>query len=313
MAPDRALVPKDSHLDRTVIGDGRAIEALADEWRALASIGAGSPFETPDWLLPWLRHYAGGRQPFVVTWRSDGRLVGLAPLVRWSERRAGRELRNLTFWGETRTPFRGWVDILATDEDRAAVTADFRAWLTTPESEWDVLHCLRLPAGSPTAAALADAGWFRTSLTEILWSTEYVLDIPADSQGWTGPLGRKARYNIRREARLFESEAGGSIARLTDPAVVPEVVEALWRLLAARWGPREAYFRVDPAFEGFIGEALTAAFAAGSAEAYVASDATGIVAIVVILMLHGTTVTLFAASSHDPAYGRYSLGKSLFA
>ncbi|MEO5917925.1 MAG: GNAT family N-acetyltransferase [Candidatus Limnocylindrales bacterium] len=296
----------------TVLTTMAAFEAMAAEWRALADVAARTPFETPDWLLPWACHYGVGRRLVVLTWRRDGQLVGVAPLVLWDERHGGRRVRNVAFWGETRTPLRGWVDVLARASERPAVDAAFRGWLVEAGVAWDVLHILRLPEASSTADTLASTGWARTGLTGVLQSIEFVLDIPSD-EGWVGPLGRKARYNIRREARLFETEGGGSFERHADAAAIPEIVGALRRLLALRWAGREAYFRTDPTFEAFISDALRAMFAAGSAEAFVARDATGIVAVVIVTSLNRTTVTLFAASTQDPQYGRYALGKNLFA
>ncbi|MEO8207474.1 MAG: GNAT family N-acetyltransferase [Chloroflexota bacterium] len=288
-------------------------EEIADEWRALVDAEARTPFETPDWLLPWARHYATGRQLLLLVWRRDDVLIGVAPLVAWEERHGGRPVRNLAFWGETRTPLRGWVDVLARASDRAVVEVEFRRWLSTPGSAWDVLHLLRVPEESGTPDMLALTGWARTGLTGVLQSVEYVLDIPRDPEGWAGPLGRKARYNIRREARLFESEAGGSFERHVDAQVVPEIVASLRRLLALKWAGREAYFRTDPLFEAFISDALSTMFLAGSAEALVARDATGIVAVVIVTSINRTTVTLFAASTQDPQYGRFALGKNLFS
>jgi len=303
---------EDGQLTRTILTTTAEFEAMAAEWRALAEAAARTPFETPDWLLPWARHYSVGRRLVVITWRRDGELVGVAPLVLWDERHGGRRVRNVAFWGETRTPLRGWVDVLARTSERPTVDAEFRGWLAEAGAAWDVLHLLRLPEASTTADALAATGWARAGLTGVLESIEYVLDIPS-AEGWAGPLGRKARYNIRREARLFETEGGGSFERHADAAAIPEIVGALRRLLALRWAGREAYFRTDPAFEAFLSDALVAMFAAGSAEAFVARDATGIVAVVIVTSLNRTTVTLFAASTQDPQYGRYALGKNLFA
>ncbi len=300
-------------LTRAILTTAAEFDAVAGEWRELAGVAGRTPFETPDWLLPWARHYGPGRRLIVITWRRDGDLVGAAPLVLWDERRGRRRVRNVAFWGETRTPLRGWVDVLARTSERAIVDLGFRGWLVEAGAHWDVLHLLRLPEASSTVPALASTGWARTGLTGVLQSIEFVLDIPSEPDDWPGPLGRKARYNIRREARLFETEGGGSFERHADASAIPEIVASLRRLLALKWAGREAYFRTDPAFEGFISDALEAMFVAGSAEAFVARDATGIVAVVIVTSINGTTVTLFAASTQDPQYGRYALGKNLFS
>lgn len=57
------------------------LERLADEWRILAaSCPWSTPFQTPEWLLPWIQHLATG--PITgAAFHKGGRLVGLVPLV----------------------------------------------------------------------------------------------------------------------------------------------------------------------------------------------------------------------------------------
>src|SRR5579862_9194122 len=57
-------------------------EALAifDAWRELYVLGAPqNPFASPDWLLPWARHFVPERNLAMLTVRRRGQLVGVAP------------------------------------------------------------------------------------------------------------------------------------------------------------------------------------------------------------------------------------------
>jgi len=73
-----------------------AFEALRSEWRALwTRCVDATPFQSPDWLIPWWRHLgAGAGQLEVLTLRLDQRLVGLAPWVVQTDEN-GRTLRSL--------------------------------------------------------------------------------------------------------------------------------------------------------------------------------------------------------------------------
>jgi CelD/BcsL family acetyltransferase involved in cellulose biosynthesis len=308
-AGDGASAP----LERRLLTNVREIDGLAGTWRRLVDEAARSAFESPDWLVPWLHHYGGDWEPRVLTWWTDESLVGIAPLVRRRESMRGLPVRRLAFFGETRTPLRGWVDIVAADPYRSAVTADFRRWLEDDAGPWDTLDLLRLPFGSSTPAALERGPWRRASLTGVVRSVEYVVAIPADAEEWPGPLGRKARYNLRREARLYEEEAGGAFERVADPGRVDAIVSTLRELLAARWGANEAYFTREPRWARFLGDVMSSGFASGSVVAFVARRAERVDGCVLTLTAGRSTVPFLVAFRTEPDLARYSVGKSLFA
>src|SRR3972149_2495080 len=108
------------------------IEALAPAWRSLARTSARTPFESPDWLLPWWRHYGTGAEPVVVTWWADDDLVGVAPLRRSHARASGLAGCEVALWGapgRPAPPLRGGGDVLALEPPRSAVMAGFARWL----------------------------------------------------------------------------------------------------------------------------------------------------------------------------------------
>lgn len=290
-------------------------DAFASTWQDLAERAGRSPFESPAWLLPWLRSYGSGWQPRLMTWWREGRLVGVAPIC-WRRRISlGLPVRELTFWGRTETPLRGWVDIVADGAVRDEVSADFIAWLARPERDWDLFHYLHLAPDSPTVAALSGRGrpWWRVDLSGVLHSLEYDLLLPEDAGRSSGPLGPKARHEIRREIRLYERRMAGRVEEIVDPEAAGELVAALRSLLADRWGEREAYFQRDPTFGVFAVDALGSAFAAGSGWALVARDPQGIAACLVILTLGQAAVAVLIGVTRDPAYSSLSLGKCLFS
>jgi len=296
---------------RIVAGD---LNALTPAWNDLAKRAARSPFESPAWLLPWLRWYAFGWQPYLMTWWRGSALVGVAPICGRRRALRGVRVRELTFWGGTETPLRGWVDVVADDAVREEVSADFVAWLAGPDPGWDLFHYLHLAPDSPTVAAMADRGrpWRRVDLSVALHSLEYDLSLPEDAWRSPGPLGPKARHEIRRELRLYQRRMGGRVEEIADADAADELVAALAALLADRWGEREAYFQRDPKFGDFAVDALRSMFAAGAGWALVARDPRGIAACLVILATGQVAVAILTGVTREPEYAPMSLGKCLF-
>jgi CelD/BcsL family acetyltransferase involved in cellulose biosynthesis len=298
-----------------VLTDRAAVEALVPEWRELAAAAARSPFESPDWLAAWSRHYAGRARLHVLTWRVDGRLLGVAPLVASRTRQMATALTELHFWAGFGPALRGQVDVLATDEHRAGVLAGLIGWLRDGSVGWDVLNALRVPAGSDTPAALVEAGagtgWRTVRLTGVVRSVTYVIALPDDLDGWARHLGPKARHNMRTEERRFE-RAGGSFEQRTDPAVARDAVEAVRRLMTARWGHEELDFGPDPAFEPFLVDAIGALLGAGSMWVEIARDDSGIRACLVTFALNRRAVALVMGVSYADDVRKMSLGKGLF-
>jgi CelD/BcsL family acetyltransferase involved in cellulose biosynthesis len=300
-------------LERRVIDSGDVAQ-LAPAWRELTERSARSPFESPAWLLPWLRHYGSAWRPRVVTWWRSGELVAVAP-VAWRRRRGrGIPYRELTFWGLTETPLRGWVDIVADAVVAAEVATDFASWLEAPDQDWDLFSYLHLDPDSPTLAALTTRRrpWWRVDLGPVLQSLEYVVALPEDASGWHGQLGPKARHEIRREMRLFERRLNGRIEEIQEPAASDEIIDTLGLLMADRWAERDAYFPRDPWFRAFARDAAREALEAGVGRALVARDPERTAACLFVLTLGRTAVAVLIGVSQASQYRSMSLGKCLF-
>ncbi len=299
-----------------------AFDAVAQAWRELARTSALSPFQAPDWLLPWWRHYGVGLEPRLLTWWDGERLVGLAPLaLRSPWTRLGDRVRELVFWGaagQTRSPLmRGFVDLLAAPDHDAQVRAAFDAWLDSDASDWNLFSLLRLPSGSPTPdrlrALAAQRHWRTVHPGQADISMANILDLPADLDAWDARSDRKARYNMRREVRLFAERANGRFDVVADAAGVAEALAAIARLAGERWQEREHHFRGDPAFGAFMADAAARMAEAGQAYAVVARDDDGIVAAALTLAVNGRAAVPLIGVSSDAAYNHLAVGKNLFA
>lgn len=79
----------------SVVTDFAEFAALRDEWSELwKSNPRATPFQAPEWLLPWCCYLFRGGKLWTVIERQNGRLTSLLPLFRW-----GAQCENLSFLG----------------------------------------------------------------------------------------------------------------------------------------------------------------------------------------------------------------------
>lgn len=264
--------------------------------------------------MPLARRYLSAYGVRFLVWRAGSDLVGVAPLSRIADRPPVRPIRQLALWGTIGPRMRGLVDVLARDDLRPQVLDSFAEWLGEG-SDWDVLRVVRPQLGSATPAVLQakapGAGWSYASYSNVR-STTYQLDLPGSLEGWQAHLGSKARKVMRWEMRKFAEFRNGRIEAAAPAEDVSEALDAAERMLRARWRDQEVYFVPDPAFRGFVHEAVPLMSDHDSAWLTVARDDQGIQGVLVSLAQNGWAMALTIAMTTDPDYRPFSLGKHLF-
>jgi CelD/BcsL family acetyltransferase involved in cellulose biosynthesis len=120
-----------------------ALEALEEPWRRLfdGCLDA-TPFQSPDWLLPWTRRFLSGRLYCLAAWRKSA-LVGLAPMA--IEPRP--EGRTLTPLGGSITDYQG--ALIAPDAAGDGVVSALVAELVRAGARWDQCDFDHLRGGDP--------------------------------------------------------------------------------------------------------------------------------------------------------------------
>ncbi len=266
-------------------------EALADEWRALASTADGGVFSTWEWSDAWWRAFGAGRALALHAVRDDaGRLVAILPLC--LERRAG--LRVVRFVGHGPGDELGPVHRAG---ERATAAAALRHALA--DLRWDVATLEQLPGSVGWPELLEERPWRREASP--------ALTVPAG--GWETYLaGRSAnfRQELRRRTRLL-SRAGAVRFRLADEATLERDLDTLFTLHYARWEGRrtdfgDAAFHRDVARRALLRGWLrlrTLEFDDRAVAAWYGFQV-------------GRIATYYQAG-RDPAFDRYSVGTILLA
>lgn len=211
------------------IEDLAALEALRPEWEVLrARAPNATPFQSPDWLLPWWKHVGRGTLASIaLRSAADGELVGLAPLYIYTAPERGT--RHLFPIGIATTDY---LDVLVRPGWQAAVLAAITTHLREAGGAWDVFEAPQL---APAAALLSlppDADWEHE-----LSAGEPSPVLPlAGTDPWSA-VPRAMRDNIRYCRRRIERSHSVAF-ELADAQRIPEFLDALARLHAQRWSER---------------------------------------------------------------------------
>ena len=141
-----------SELQAEWITDVAAFTALTRDWNTLVeTIPSHSLFLRHEWFDAAWQWRCRDASLAVLCLRRQGRLVGVAPLIRSTRRRQRIAIRCLEFLTVPDTQF---CDILAAPEERVAVATAVAQALRGAPFRWDAIDLNRLPADSFTNTAL---------------------------------------------------------------------------------------------------------------------------------------------------------------
>lgn len=279
----------------------RAIEVeWRDVWRRDA---AATPFEGPDWLLPWTKWLWGGGKLRVLAVRRAGRLAAVAPFFLWGYG-AKPEIVRLSFLGSGITDHLG---IAADPEAELDAARAIYGWLAQTGGEWHVCDLQELRPGSPLLRAEPPAG---LELRDAPCGVCPVLPLPASWDELVAGLDAKFRRNLRvAESRL---EKQGAEFSVVPAGHCCEAMQALIRLHEARWRERrETGMLATEALRGFHLDAAPRLAREGLARLYTLRIGGEIAAVQYNLSLGGRVFAYL--SGFEPAHQRSSPGAALLA
>lgn len=211
-----------------VVRDAAGLAALAPAWSALAGrCASATPFQLPEWLLPWWRSFAHG-ELLVLALRRGGELLALAPLLLEGERGPGRRVTLLGTGNSDHLDV--LVDERAGNAARDALLAAVVERLA-PEDRGDFEQ---LRDCSPLLGAAAPPGWrWERSVVDVCPA----LRLPAQEEELEAVVPRRLLANLRYARRRAERVGGLVVERATDDNLAP-LLEALFALHGARWRER---------------------------------------------------------------------------
>jgi CelD/BcsL family acetyltransferase involved in cellulose biosynthesis len=208
-----------------------ALEGLEPEWQRLWKHAPGAtPFQSPQWLLPWWRRLGRGALATVaLRCAASGRLVALAPLYAHTDAVTAR--RHLFPLGIATTDYLDWLVLPGWEEPALGCLAAHLAHSADP---WDLLEWPELRPGSALAGLKAAQGW----RCEVAEAEPHPVLMLERSRAHGAPairprMAAKLRYGRRRAAR-----AGTLVYGRAQANSIAGMFEALVRLHGRRWSLR---------------------------------------------------------------------------
>jgi CelD/BcsL family acetyltransferase involved in cellulose biosynthesis len=287
-----------------LITDPSGIEAIEDEWRALA-VARSNAFLTPDWVRSWWEHRGHhDGSLLIVGVRREGALLGLLPLTLDTAKRP----RSIRFAGAALGDrFHPVCEEIHETEVAAAAAVHL-------EREGKLAVVMRLEQiepGCPWLEAMREAP--RKTLKETDQPPVPLPYIPLQGLDWDGYLAgrsRNFRSQIRRRERALRNKHGMTSRMATEETLDADLDE-LFRLHGLRWRDREYSPLLEPDAQAILRSFCAAAMGHGWLRLHVAEIEGRAIGALLAWQI-GTTYA-FYNSGFDPAYSKQSVGRVLVA
>ena len=212
--------------------------ALRDEWNALLEASRSRcVFLTHEWLFTWWKHLAAGRTLFILTSRSQGKLVGILPLALRRPQYSRMIPRSLEFLGS------------------GLIGSDYLDAIVTPGVEQEVIQAfsqyllragivLRLSATRRGSAIVAELATRLCGRGWIVMDTAINVCPYIDLRGlswetYLSSLGSSHRYNFNRRLKNLEKDSSVRIESVRKPEQAQAALDALIGLHHKRWASKE--------------------------------------------------------------------------
>jgi CelD/BcsL family acetyltransferase involved in cellulose biosynthesis len=227
---------------------------LEPAWRELwVRCPAATPFQSPEWLLPWWRAFHPGALAAAAVFAGD-RLVALhAAYVEAGP--LGRRLLPLGIGGTD------YLDVLV-DAERPEAARLLSGVLAEIASGLDSIELEDLASGAAALDLPAPPGFAEERGAQ---SCAPVLRLSAAADGLSTVPARKRR-KLRMARHRAEARGGVTVEAVRDPAEAGRFLAELVRLHESRWREAgEPGVLADAAVRGFLGAAMPGLIAAGVA------------------------------------------------
>lgn len=279
----RGMIKVSEAIRVDVIDSLKGLEELVPEWCGLYHCcPRATPFQSPQWLVPWTRHLFKGGEIWAVTLRVQGELIGFAPLFCWG---IGR--RSVSFLGAGITDY---GDLLCKPGTEDQCVSALWSVLSSREDRWNVLDLQEVPSGS---ALLKGCRLEQCSVCPVL-----------DLSTYPGSMDPKHRSDLHRAHNRLSKRACVEFEMAGEENLM-RLMEDFFLLHAARWG------KLDDSIQQFHRE-VAAQFAVSGQLRLCVLRIEGMRAAAIYSFTNGPVLYCYL-SGFDPAMAKLSPGAVLLS
>lgn len=274
---------------------------IEDEWAALHRASEiVTPFQHPDWMLPWANRFAPDAIWAFAFRSGDGRLVGLVPLFRYERERR----RIVTFLGGGLSDHH---ELLALPDMTDIITRSFFDALIARSQDWDDCEFEQLAHESPLFASVLPPNLIEREKRKDTPSPVLHLPRPGAPLSSTVPGHQLARFRkYRRRAERMDS----LVLVRADGDDCQAMFESFLELHGSCWRARnQAGMAADEAIRAFHREVVLKTAASGSLRLYALRLGTRDIASVYGFFDKGRLYCYW--QGYDPEFSRMSPGMLL--
>ncbi len=235
----------------SLVSDLSHFAALRERWSALlACAETNTIFQTHQWMTAWMRSYGANAELVVGVLEEDGRLIGVAPLVR--SMRSG--LRVLEFLGAGNNAS-DYSDFII-QRGRTDVAQQLIRWCLFDTGPWDLLDLHNLPSHSahrPVVEKALRVLRLRVISRVCCEAPTRLLGDPASDHELVNRKSLKRHLNyFKRSQQLF-------IRHVSEPEAILAMLETFFQQhIGRRAGTEAESLFHDPVHRGFYREVVAA-------------------------------------------------------
>lgn len=274
-----------------IIADLDRLLEFQPQWSSFTRTIAGlTPFQLPEWLLTWWRHFGSG-QLHVLVFRQKEELAGIIPcfLHDWQGR------RQMTLIG---SGISDYLEPAIAPEYCAQVVEHLGSHLAS-DTTWDICDWQDLSFDTP----------LKRIASETVADTEcYILPLTGSFEAYWKGRSKSLRQNVRRDMQKAQSRAPLRFEISTDADA--ESMAALIQLHAARWRKHGQPGMIEANRSGGFLEDVAAEFARRDMLRIFSLRFQAQIAAVILGFEYGRTVFNYL-TAFDPQNERLALGRTL--
>ena len=199
-------------------------------WEEALSRSDHTIFSTWEWLSTWWKYWGNGRRLLILIAEHDGKVLGIATLMRSTYKMMGLQIAKIEFIG---TPNSDYHDFLLTDKKQECIDL-FVNYLKNLDTAWDCLDLVDFPENAQYLPLLSKS--LKKNLTQ--FHDCPFMGLPKTYELLINGLSRNQRKNIYRSGRRLKEMFEVEFVDYSQLESFPEGMRFLFDLHQKRWQSR---------------------------------------------------------------------------